>query len=332
MKAAQFTKYGEIVNSVIISEIDKPTIKKDEVLIETFAAGVNPLDNKVIEGALKQVKRFKFPATLGYDVSGIVVEKGEYVSQFNIGDEVYSNVVKQGTFAEYVAVSQKFISLKPKNISFEAAASLPLVGLTTIQAMERAELKSGDKILIHAGSGGVGSFAIQYAKAKGAYVYTTTSTTNVKWLKELGADVVIDYKTENYKAIVKDIDIVFDTLGNQYTEDAFWVIKNGGKVISLVGEIDKETAKRMKFNALIQLFLAWKRRKITKLMKQKSASYSLVFMRANGKQLNEIKDLVTEGKIKPQLDKVFNLKETKEALLYVKKGRTRGKVVIKVKQ
>lgn len=332
MKAAQFTKYGEIANSVIIADIEKPSITKDEVLIETYFSGVNPLDNKVIEGELKSVKRFRFPATLGYDISGIIAAKGENVSNFEIGDEVYSNVIKQGTFTEFVAVNQKIVSLKPKNINFEEAASLPLVGLTTIQAMQRANLKSGDKILIHAGSGGVGSFAIQYAKAQGAYVYTTTSTKNVAWLKELGADIVIDYKTEDYKTIVKDIDIVFDTLGNEYTEDAFKVIKNRGKVISLVGEVDEETAKRMKFNKLIQLFLAWKRRKITKLRNQKDAFYSLVFMRANGKQLEEIKELVESGKVKPYIDKVFPLEETVNALLYVKKGRTKGKVVIQIKK
>lgn len=331
MKAIQQIEYKEISESVVVSEIEKPAIAKNEVLIEIYAAGVNPLDIKVIEGKLKSMGKLKLPAILGYDVSGVIIEKGVNVTNFNIGDEVYSKVNKQGTFTEFVAVNQNLISLKPKNTTFEEAASLPLVGLTAIQALKRGKLKAGDKILIHAGSGGVGSFAIQYAKSIGAYVYTTTSTDNIKWVKALGADTVIDYKTEDYKTIVKNADMVLDTLGNQYTEDAFTVIKKGGKVITLVGAVDKETANRMKLNFFAKLFLAWKRSKITKQIKLKSAFYSLLLMRANAKQLNEITELVESGKIKTKIDKVFPLKDTLKALLYVKKGRTKGKVVIKIK-
>lgn len=331
MKAVQFTGYGDIAANVLLADIDKPSISDDEVLIETYAAGVNPLDFKVIEGGLKQVKRFKFPATLGYDVSGIIVEKGANVVDFNIGDEVYSKVNMQGTFTEFVAVNQNIIGLKPKNLSFEEAASLPLVALTAIQSLQRGKIKKNDKVLIHAGSGGVGSIAIQYAKSKGAYVYTTTSTENVAWVKELGADRVIDYKKEDYKTIVKDIDLVLDTLGDEFTADAFKVIKNGASVITLVGPVDEETANRMRLNGIAKLYLKWKRRQITKLIKSKSAYYSLVLMRANAKQLNEIAELVEAGKIKPKIDQVFSLKDTLNALLYIKKGRTKGKVVIKVK-
>ena len=331
MKAVQFTGYGEVSENIKFSEIEKPTINKDEVLIEAYAAGVNPLDIKVIEGNLKSVSKFKLPAILGYDVSGIITEKGEHVTDFNIGDEVFSKVKKQGTFTEFIAVNKNLISLKPKNTTFEEAASLPLVGLTAIQALKRGKLKYGESILIHAGSGGVGSFAIQYAKSIGAYVYTTTSKENIKWVKELGADIVIDYKTVEYTAIVKDVDMVLDTLGNKFTEDAFKVIKTGGKVITLVGPVDKETVNRMKLNKIIQLFLAFKRRKITKQIKLKSAFYSLLFMRDNAKQLNEIKNLVETGKVKTNIDKVFPLNEALNALLHVKKGHTKGKVVIKIK-
>lgn len=331
MKAIQLTNYGVVSSNITTAEIEKPTINKDEVLIENYAASVNPLDLKIIEGKLKRVSTLKLPATLGYDISGVIVEKGENVTNFNIGDEVFSKVNKQGTFTEFVAVNQNIISLKPKAKTFEEAASLPLVGLTAIQAFKRGKLKANDKILIHAGSGGVGSFAIQYAKAKGAYVYTTTSTDNVAWVKELGADRVIDYKTEDYKAIVREVDLVLDTLGNQYTVDAFKVIKNKGKVITLVGPVDKETANRMKLNTISKLFLTWKRRKITKQIKLKSAYYSLLLMRANGKQLNEITELVESGHIQTIIDKVFPLTETLNALLYVKKGRTKGKVIIKIK-
>lgn len=331
MKAIQHTAYEEISDSLILSEIEKPTINKDEVLIETYAASVNPLDIKVIKGKLKTQDKYTLPATIGYDVSGKIVEKGENVTNFNIGDQVYAYVDKQGSFAEFVSVKQNIISLKPKNTSFEEAASLPLVSLTASQVLKRGKLQSGETVLIHAGSGGVGSLAIQLAKAKGAYVYTTTSTDNIEWVKALGADRVIDYKTEDYKIIVKDVDMVLDTLGNQYTEDAFKVIKKGGKVITLVGPVDEETANRMKLNFFAKLYLAWKRRKITKQIKLKSAYYSLLLMRANPKQLNEVTNLVESGQVKTSIDKVFPLKDAVNAVLYVDKGRTKGKVVIKVK-
>ena len=330
MKAIQHTKYGEISKSITVSEIEKPTINKDQVLIQAFAASVNPLDIKVVSGKVKTQKKYTLPATMGYDVSGVIVEKGEDVSKFNIGDEVYAFVDKQGSFAEFVAINQNIVSLKPKNTSFLEAASLPLVSLTATQAIIRGKLKAGEKILIHAGSGGVGALAIQLAKAKGAYVYTTTSTENVEWVKSLGADRVIDYKTENYKTIVNDADMVLDTLGNKYTEDAFTVIKKGGKVITLVGPVDQETADRMQLNIVAKLYLSWKRRKITKLMKGTSASYSLILMRAHARQLNDITKLVESGKIKTVIDKVFPLSDTINALLYVAKGRAKGKVVIKI--
>jgi NADPH:quinone reductase-like Zn-dependent oxidoreductase len=331
MKAIQHIAYGEISESISYSEIEKPPINKDEVLIETYAASVNPLDIKVLTGKLKTQKNYTLPATVGYDVSGKIVEIGENVTNFNIGDEVYAYVDKQGSFAEFVSVKQNILSLKPKNMSFEEAASLPLVSLTASQAFKRGKLQAGDKILIHAGSGGVGFLAVQLAKAKGAYVYTTTSTANVEWVKALGADRVIDYKTEDYKTIVKDADMVLDTLGNKYTEDAFKVIKKGGKVITLVGPVDKETANRMKLNFFAKLYLQWKRRKITKQIKLKSAYYSLLLMRANAKQLNEVTGLVESGQVKAVIDKVFSLKDTVNAILYVHEGRTKGKVVIKVK-
>ena len=205
MKALQLVKYGEIKDSLAFNEVSKPTVQANDVLIEIKAAAINPIDKLIILGNLQGMLPIPFPSTIAYDVSGIVVEKGDEVRHFEIGDLVYSRVPQEqmGTIAEYVAVTSVAVSKKPGNISFENAASLPLAGLTALQSLEYAGIKENDKILIHAGSGGVGSLAIQYAKTKGAYVYTTTSTENVKWVKELGADRVIDYKTEDYKTIVK---------------------------------------------------------------------------------------------------------------------------------
>jgi len=215
MKALQLVKYGAIKDSLTFNEISKPKVQAKDVLIEVKAAAINPIDKLIVLGNLQGMLPVAFPSTVAYDVSGIVVEKGAEVSDFEIGDLVYARVPQEqmGTIAEYVAVTSVAVSKKPGNITFEEAASLPLAGLTAMQSLEYAGIKENDKVLIHAGSGGVGSLAIQYAKAKGAYVYTTTSTNNVKWVKELGADRVIDNKTEDYKTIVKDVAVVFDTLG-----------------------------------------------------------------------------------------------------------------------
>jgi NADPH:quinone reductase-like Zn-dependent oxidoreductase len=229
-----------------------------------------------------------------------------------------------GTIAEYVAVTSVVVSKKPGNISFEEAASLPLAGLTALQSLEYAGIKENDKVLIHAGSGGVGSLAIQYAKSKGAYVYTTTSTTNVKWVKELGADRVIDYKTEDYKTIVKDADIVFDTLGQDYTLEAFEVIKQGGKVVSVIGALDEETAKMF---GMADYKLP---EELAKLISAKDATYKYIFMQPNGAHLDEIKSLVEDEKIKPIIDKVYPFSESIEAFTHLASGRAKGKIVIKI--
>jgi len=326
MKALQIVKYGEIVESLAFNEISKPTVQANDVLIEIKAAAINPIDNSIILGNLQRMIPIPFPSTIAYDVSGIVVEKGEEVSDFQIGDLVYSRVPQEqmGTLAEYVAVTSAAVSKKPGNISFEEAASIPLAGLTALQTLEYAGIKENDKVLIHAGSGGVGSFAIQYAKAKGAYVYTTTSTANVNWVKELGADRVIDYKTEDYKTIVKDADIVFDTLGGNYSSEAFEVIKQGGKVVSIVGPLDEEIAKMFGMadyklpEALAQLCSA------------KEASYKFIFMHPNGAHLNLIKTLIEDETIKPIIDKVYSFSESIEACIHLASGRAKGKIVIKI--
>jgi len=333
MKALQIKGYGDVKSNLAFNVIEKPTVKDSQVLIKVYAASVNPIDYKIIEGVLKKIKKLSFPAPIGFDVAGIVVEKGVNVMDFNVGDEVYSRVPSEspGTFAEYISVDTDAVCLKPSNLDFEQSSSLPLVGLTSIQSFDKANLKSGDKVLIHAGSGGIGTFAIQYAKSKGAYVYTTTSTENVSWVKELGADRVIDYKTENYLDIVNDLDIVYDTLGGNYTIDAFDVIKEGGKVISLTGEIDEETARELKLNGFIRFLLSMKRKKISKQIKKKSAYYKLIIMSPNGQQLQAIKKLAENQSIKPIIDKTFTFSESIDALLYQKTGRAKGKIIIKIK-
>ena len=326
MKALQIVKYGEIKDSLAFNEVSKPTVQANDVIIEVKAAAINPIDKSIILGNLQGMLPIPLPSTSAYDVSGIVVETGNEVSNFEIGDLVYSRVPQEqmGTLAEFVAVTSNAVSKKPGNISFEEAASLPLTGLTALQALEYAGIKENDKVLIHAGSGGVGSFAIQYAKAKGAYVYTTTSTSNLEWVTELGADKVIDYKTEDYKAIVKDADIVFDTLGKNYTTEAFAVVKKGGMVVSVAGPLDEENAKMF---GMADYKLPTE---LSNLVSEKEAAYKFIFMHPNGSHLDEIKALVEDDKIKPIIDKVYPFSESIEAFTHLATGRAQGKIVVKI--
>ena len=326
MKALQIIKYGEIKDSLAFNEVNKPSIQATDVLIEVKAAAINPIDKSIILGNLQSLIPIPFPSTTAYDVSGIVIERGDEVNNLEIGELVYSRVPQEqmGTIAEYVAVNSIAVSKKPGNISFEEAASLPLAGLTALQSLEYVGIKENDKILIHAGSGGVGSFAIQYAKAKGAYVYTTTSTGNVKWVKALGADRVIDYKTEDYKTIVKDADIVFDTLGKNYTAEAFQVIKKGGKIVSVVGPLDEESAKAF---GMAEYKLP---EELSELINEKEATYKFIFMHPNGSHLGEIKSLVEDEKIKPIIDKVYPFADSIDAFTHLASGRAKGKIVIKI--
>jgi NADPH:quinone reductase-like Zn-dependent oxidoreductase len=326
MKALQIIKYGEIKDSLAFNEVSKPTVQANGVLIKVKAAAINPIDKSIILGNLQGMLPIPFPSTSAYDVSGIVVEKGNEVRHFEIGDLVYSRVPQEqmGTLAEFVAVISTAVSKKPGNISFEEAASLPLAGLTALQSLEYAGIKENDKLLIHAGSGGVGSFAIQYAKAKGAYVYTTTSTSNVEWVAALGADRVIDYRTEDYKAIVKDVDIVFDTLGKNYTTEAFSVVKKGGIVVSVVGPLDEASAKMF---GMANYKLPTE---LSKLVREKEAAYKFIFMHPNGSHLDEIKAMVEDDKIKPIIDKVYPFSESIEAFTHLASGRAKGKIVLKI--
>ena len=264
------------------------------------------------------------PTGIGYDVSGEVVEVGAKVKDFKEGDEVFSRVPQEymGTVAEFVAVDSNVVAHKPGNVTFEKASSLPLTGITAIQALEKVGLKKDDRILIHAGSGGVGSFAVQYAKAKGAIVYTTTSSTNLDWVKALGADRVIDYKNEDYKEVANNLDIVFDTLGDDYTFEAFEIIKEGGRVTSIVGPPDVETAKQMGMEDY-QL-----PEKLDKLIKEKSATYKFTWMQPNAEQLKEIKAMVEDRTIRPVIDLVYSFEDAVKAFEYLATGRAQGKVIV----
>lgn len=330
MKAAYINRYGNI-NDVQLDEQSKPVLTENDVRIKVHAASINPLDLRVLEGEFKAILPVQFPFILGNDFAGTVVQVGANVSQFKVGDEVYAKTDQNGAFAEYTVVQQSSLALKPQNISMELAASLPLVSLTAWQALvEIAKVQAGQKVLIHAGSGGVGSIAIQLAKHLGATVATTTSGKNAQWVKALGADIIIDYKTTDFEQELKDYDVVFDTQGGKILEKSLNVLKRGGRIISISGPPDHAFAETIKANWLLKCIIPLLSWSIRNKAKKKGITYSFLFMQPNGQQLSEISKLVESGKINPIVDKTYAFTEIKDAFQYVNTGRAKGKVVLKI--
>lgn len=317
-----------------IGEMPEPEVRENDVLVQIHAAGVNPLDSKIASGEFKLMLPYKTPFVLGHDVAGVVVKVGARVQQFKVGDEVYARPADHriGTFAEFIAIDEKDVAIKPKALTMEEAASIPLVGLTAWQALiERAELKKGQKVFIQAGSGGVGIFAIQLAKHLGATVATTTSTANFDLVKSLGADIVIDYKQDDFEKVLHDYDVVLNSQDAKTLKKSLRVLKPGGKLISISGPPDPDFAKEIGlawYMKIIILLLSFGARKKAK---RHHVSYSFLFMRASGDQLREITSLIDSGIIRPIVDRVFPFESVKEALAYVEKGRAKGKVVVKVR-
>ena len=306
----------------------------NDVLVEIHAAGVNPLDAKIRDGQFKLILPYRLPLILGNDLAGVVVQVGSSVRRFKVGDEVYGRPDKNriGTFAECIAVNEDDLALKPKALTMEEAASIPLVALTAWQALvERAKLKAGQKVLIHAGSGGVGTFAIQLAKHLGATVATTTSTANVEWMKSLGADIVVDYKKDEFEKVLNEYDVVLNSLGKDTLEKSLRVLKPGGKLISISGPPDFDFAKELGLSWLLRQVMRLLSYDIRQKAKRHRVSFSFLFMRASGAQLSEITFLINSKIIRPVVDRVFPFESTKEALAYVETGRAKGKVVVKVR-
>jgi len=318
-----------------LRELTEPGIKENEVLVQVHAAGVNNLDAAVRNGEYKIFLKYKPPFGNGHDVAGVVNRTGSLVSRFKVGDEVYARVAdyRIGTFAESIAVNENDLSMKPKNLSMEEAASIPLVGLTAWQSfVVRAKVKKGDKVFIQAGSGGVGTFAIQLAKHLGAIVATTTSTSNIEMVRRLGVDVIVDYKKEDFGERLKDYDFVLHSSSDpKVLKKSLRVLKPGGILVSLTGPPTPEFATQIGmpwwFRLISSLMSASVKNKARKL----KVDFSFLFMEANGKQLAEITKLIEADVIKPVIDKVFSFEQTNDALSYVETGRAKGKVVIKLR-
>ncbi|MCA7014750.1 NADP-dependent oxidoreductase [Dickeya dadantii] len=333
MKAFIIDRYGRKSRGRI-GEMPEPALRGSDVLIQVHAAGVNLLDAKISKGEFRLILPYRLPLVLGNDVAGVVVRVGPEVTRFRPGDEVYARPDQEriGTFAEFIAVKEDSLALKPGNLSMEEAASLPLVSLTAWQVLvETAMLKKGQKVLIHAGSGGVGAIAIQLAKHLGAFVATTTGTSNVEWVKALGADVVIDYRKQDFETLLHGYDVVLNSLGNEVLEKSLRVLKPGGQLISISGPPAPEFATEQGLSWGLKQVMRFLSRRIRKQAKQKGVSYAFVFMRASGEQLDGISALIESGIIKPMVDRVFPFDATADALTYVETGRAKGKVVVKLR-
>lgn len=333
MKALTFKRYGKSPE-IGFAELPQPTLQPDEMLVEVHAAGLNPIDNMIPTGMFKPVLKFQLPATLGSDLAGVVVEVGSRVTRFKKGDAVFASLFDLGTgsLAEFAVVPERVAAMKPDNLDFVQAASIPMVGLTSWQAMkERAKVQKGQKVFILAGAGGIGSFAIQLAKHFGAKVGTTTSTGNVQLVSSLGADEVVDYKKQQFEKTLRGYDMVLGTLRGDEIERSIDILKPGGKIVSLVGPLDAAFASARRLNFVLKFVFCLMSRKINRLAAKRDASYSFLFVRPDGVQLSEIGALLGSERIRPVIDKVFPFAQAKEALEYLAQGRAKGKVVVKLK-
>lgn len=334
MKAFTFKRYGKSPE-LGFDNLDYPSPAADEILVKVYAVGLNPIDNMIPAGIFKPVLHFKLPATLGSDLAGVVVATGSRVTRFSPGDEVFASIFDRGTgsLAEFALIPESLAAIKPENLDFFQAASLPMVSLTAWQAFtERARLRPGQKVFIPAGSGGIGSIAIQLAKHLGAEVATTTSSANVEWVSQLGADQVVDYKKQEFENVLSGYDLVLGTLRGDSIEKSMEILKPGGKIVSLTGPLDVNFARTRQLNIVLRMIFGLMSRRILRLSKKHGLDYSFLFVRPDGNQLSEIGKLIEAGKIRPVIDRVFPFAETQNALHWLQQGHAKGKVVVKIHQ
>ncbi|WP_424466920.1 NADP-dependent oxidoreductase [Pseudoclavibacter helvolus] len=328
MRAFTFSKYKTPLHEANVAE---PVVGDHDVLVRVQAAGVNQLDEKIRIGEFRQILPYKLPLTLGHDVAGTVLRVGAAVREFHPGDEVYARPRDHriGTFAERIAIDEADVAPKPSSISMEEAGSLPLVALTAWQALvEIGNVQRGQKVLIHAGSGGVGSIAIQLAKHLGAEVATTVSASNAEFVRGLGADHAIDYRTEDFEQLLSGYDFVLDSLGGENLEKSLRILKPGGIAVGISGPPTPEYAKAAGLNPVLRLAIAGLSGKVRKQAKRLGVDYRFLFMRASGEQLREITALIERGALRPVVGRVFPFDETALALESLRDGGIRGKVVI----
>jgi len=308
LKAIILEEYGD-VNVLKSAEVDRPTLRDDDVLIQVKSTSVNPVDWQIRSGYLQESIPYEFPLILGWDVAGIIAEVGANVTKFSVGDEVFASpdMMRNGTYAEYVAVDESKLAKKPKNVTFDEAGSIPLVGLTAWTCLvDKAKIQEGERVLIQAGAGGVGSFAIQLAKALGCWVAATGSEKNTEFLHQLGVDQVINYEAENFEDVLEPVDIVLDTLGGEVQDRCFKVLKKGGRLTATTTAPKEELAKKYGVQAY------------------------QVSMGNDGKTLDEIRQLIETEKIRPVVGQVLTLDQVKEGHELSQTGHAQGKIVLTV--
>lgn len=332
MKALVLKKYGK-PGLTEFDYIPEPVVKDDELLINVHAVGLNPIDCMIPKGMFKPILPLTLPATVGSDLSGVVEAVGKNVTRFKRGDAIFASIfdMNRGALAEYAIVPEHAAALKPESLSFVEAASLPMVALTSWQAFERAQVKAGKKVFIPAGSGGIGTFAIQLAKHLGATVATTTSLPNSGLVTELGADFVIDYKGLDFENLLTGYDVVLGTVRGDSIQKSLNILNPGAEVVSLVGPPDLSFARQRGMNKIMKVIFWLISRKIIASANRQKVNYSFLFVRPDGAQLTEIATLIDAGKLKPVIDKIFPFDASLEALSYLEEGHARGKVVITLK-
>ncbi|GHH73352.1 NADP-dependent oxidoreductase [Promicromonospora soli] len=328
MRAFVINKYKEPLQE---ADVPEPVVGEHDVLVQVQAAGLNVVDEKIRSGAFKSFLRYELPQVMGSDVAGTVIRVGAQVRGFALGDQVYAQprTDRIGTFAERIAVPEADLALKPATATLEEAGSLPLVALTAWQALvERGNVQPGQRVLIHGGSGGVGTVAIQLAKHLGATVATTVSAGNVDFVRELGADSVVDYRNQDFEQLLDGYDLVLDSVGGENLEKSLRVLRPGGKAISIVGPPDPAFAREAGLNPVLRLAMAALSSKIRRQAKKLGVTYEFLFMRASGDQLRKISALVDSGVLRPVVGRVFDFDQTAEAVQSQGKGGVRGKAVI----
>ena len=330
MRAFIINKYREPLREADIAE---PVVGDRDVLVRVEAAGLNQLDDKIRLGEFKQILPYKLPLVLGHDLAGTVIRTGSKVRDFKPGDQVYARPATDriGTFAQRIAVAEDDLALKPATASMQEAGSLPLVALTAWQALvEQGNVQPGQKVLIHAGAGGVGSIAIQLAKYLGATVATTASGSNADFVRDLGADIAIDYRNQDFGKLLTGYDLVLDSLGGENLEKSLRILKPGGKAIGISGPPDPAFACKSGLNPVLRLAITMLSSKVRRQARKLGVSYEFLFMHASGDQLRTISALVDDGVLRPVVGKVFDFDHIPQALESLAKGGTRGKAVIAI--
>jgi NADPH:quinone reductase-like Zn-dependent oxidoreductase len=329
MKAFLVERYG--TDGLRGADVPEPEVGDRDLLVKVSAASINPLDTMVRNGEFKRLLRYRTPFVLGHDVAGVVTGVGAAVRGFQVGDEVYSRPrdLRIGTFAEYIAIDQDDAAPKPASLTLHEAAAVPLVSLAAWQALvDRAHVQPGQKVLVHAGSGGLGSTVIQLAAHLGATVATTASARNAELVRGLGADVVVDYAKEDFAEVLSGYDVVLDSLGGENLERSLTVLKPGGKAIGVAGPPDAAFANQLGAPKPIGVVMSLLSRKVRAQARKLGVDYSFLFMRADGARLRELAALYDAGHLRPVIDRTFAFDQTLEALAYVERRRATGKVVI----